>query len=94
MKKVWHNSSALEQTSQNFFLAYHELKAHVQWLVSRPTEAVFYKRFQVGKFACFFYVSLTCQGVGFIQMLVLTLGVLLLTGDEPGHILGPSETSV
>ena len=36
----------------------------------------------------FFYVSLTCQGVGFIWMLVLTLGGLLLTGDEPGHRLG------
>ena len=31
---------------------------------------------------------LTCQGVGFIWMLVLTLGVLLLTGDELGHRLG------
>ena len=31
---------------------------------------------------------LTCQGVGFIWMLVLTLGFLLLTGDELGHRLG------
>ena len=88
MNRIWHDSSALEQTSQIYFLVYHELKAHVQWLVSRPAEAVFYKRFQIGKCACFFYVPLTCQGVGFIRMLVLTLGFLLLTGDEPGHRLG------
>ena len=56
--------------------------------VSRPAEAVFYNRFQVGKCACFFYVLLTCQGVRFIWMLVLTLGVLLLTGDELGQRLG------
>ena len=80
MKRVWHNSSALEHTLQNYFLAYHELKAHVQWLVSRPADAGAYKRFQVGKCACFVYVSLTCHshissiGVGFIWMLVLTLG--------------------
>ena len=56
--------------------------------MSRPAKAVFYKRFQVRKCACFFYVLLTCQGVGFIRVLVLTLGVLLLTGDELGHRLG------
>ena len=71
MKRIWHDSSALEQTLQNYFLAYHELKAHAQWLVSRPTKEVVYKRFQVGECACFFYVSLTCHshvssiGVGF-----------------------------
>ena len=35
-----------------------------------------------------FFVLLTCQGVGFIWMLVLTLLFLLLTGDELGHRLG------
>ena len=88
MKRIRHNSSALEQISQIYFLVYHELKAHVQWLVSRPAEAVFSKRFQVGKCACVFYVLFTCQGVAFIRMLVLTLGVVLLTGDELGHRLG------
>ena len=88
MNRIWHDSSALERTSQIYLLVYHELKAHVHLLVSRPSEAVFYKRFQVGRCACFFYLSLTCQDVGFIWMLVLTLGFLLLTGDEPGHRLG------
>ena len=78
----------MEQTSQIYFLVDHELKAHVQWLVSSPPKAVFYKRFEVGKCACFFYVLLSCQGVGFIRVLVHTLGVLLLTGDELGHRLG------
>jgi len=64
---------------------YHELKAHVQWIVSRPADAGAYKRFQVGKCACFVYVSLTCHshissiGVGFIRMLFLTLAGFLLT---------------
>ena len=88
MNRIWHDSSALEQTSQIYFLVYHELKAHVQWLVSRPAEVVISKRFQVGKWDCIFYVLLTCQGVGFIRMLVLTLGFLLLTGYELGHRLG------
>jgi hypothetical protein len=48
MKRIWRDSSAWEQTRQNYFLAYHELKAHVQWLVSRPTKAAVYKRFNVG----------------------------------------------
>ena len=74
---------------QNLYLAYHELKAHVQWLVSRIAEAVFYKRFQVGKCACFFYVLLTCQGVGFIRMLVLTLEGLLLTVMNQAKYRGP-----
>ena len=61
MKRIWHESFASEQTSQNYFLAFHELKPHVQWLVSRPADAGAYKRFQVGKCACFVYVSLTCH---------------------------------
>ncbi len=56
--------------------------------MSRPAEAVFYKRFQVGKCACFFYVLLTCQGVGFIWVLVLTLFFFLPAGDELGHRMG------
>jgi len=46
MNRIWHNSSALEQTTQNCFLVYHELKAHVQWLVSKPAEAVSIKGFR------------------------------------------------
>ena len=57
----WHNNSAWERTTKNYFLPYHEVKAHVQWLVSRPAEAEAYTMFQVGKCACFFYVSLTCH---------------------------------
>ena len=82
---------------QNDFLAYHELKAHVQWLVLMPADAEAYKRFQVGKCACFFYVSLTCHshvsliGVGFIRMLVLTLGGLLLTVMNRAKDRGPFQ---
>ena len=44
-----HKFFAWEQTTQNYFLAYHEVKAHVQWVASRPAEAEAYKRFQVGR---------------------------------------------
>ena len=56
-----HKFFAWEQTTQNYFLAYHEVKAHVQWVASRPAEAEAYKRFQVGRCACFVYVPLTCH---------------------------------
>ena len=36
-----------EQTTQNFFLAYHEVKAHLRFVVSRPADAEAYKWFQV-----------------------------------------------
>ena len=31
----------------DFFLAYHEVKAHLKWVSSRPADAIAYKRFQV-----------------------------------------------
>ena len=66
----WHISSPWERTMQNYFLAYHEVKAHIQWLASRPAEAEAYKWFQVGKCACFAYVSFTCHSH------ILSLGVV------------------
>ena len=56
-----HDNFAWEQTTQNYFLAYHEVKALVQWVPSRPSEAEAYTRFQVGRCACFVYVSLICH---------------------------------
>ena len=34
-------------TTQNHFLSYHEVKAHLRWVASKPAEAEAYKRFQV-----------------------------------------------
>ena len=45
----WCNDSAWERTMQNYFLVYHEVKAHLRWVASRPAEAEAYKRFQVGE---------------------------------------------
>ena len=53
----WHDTLDWERTTQNYFLAYHEVNSHMQWLASRPTDAEAYKRFQVGKCACFVCVS-------------------------------------
>ena len=52
-----HDNFDWEQTTQNYFLAYHEVKAHVQWIASRPAKAEAYKWLQVGRCACFVYVS-------------------------------------
>ena len=43
----YHNPFEGYQTTQNFFLAYHEVKAHLKWVSSRPADAVAYKQFQV-----------------------------------------------
>ena len=43
----YHNPFEAEQSTQNFFLAYHEVKAHLRFVSSRPADAVSYKRFQV-----------------------------------------------
>ena len=45
----WHDTFDWERTTQNYFLAYHEVKAHLQWVASRPADAEAYKRFQVGE---------------------------------------------
>ncbi len=60
-EKNWHDTFDWEQTTQNYFLAYHEVKAHFQWVALMPAEAEAYKRFQVGRCACFVYVSLICH---------------------------------
>ena len=36
-----------EQVTKNYYLAYHQVKAHARWLESRPDEAVHYNRFKV-----------------------------------------------
>ena len=36
-----------EKMTQNFFFAYHEVKAHLKWVLSRPANSAAYKRFQV-----------------------------------------------
>ena len=50
----YHDCSEWEQTTQNYFLSYHEVKAHLRWVASRPAEAEAYKRFQVGDCMCLF----------------------------------------
>ena len=36
-----------EQETQNYFLAYHQVTAHLRYLSTRPAEAEGYRRFQV-----------------------------------------------
>ena len=43
----YHNPFKAEQTTQIFFLAYHQVKAHLRFIASRPAEAEAYRWFQV-----------------------------------------------
>ena len=44
----YHDCSDWGQTTRNYFLSYHEVRAHICWVVSKPAEAEAYKQFQVG----------------------------------------------
>ena len=46
-KENYHEPFKAERITQNFFLVYHEVTAHLKWVSSRPADAVAYKRFQV-----------------------------------------------
>ena len=53
----YHDTSEWEQTTKNYFLSYHEVKAHLRWVASRPAEAEASKRFQVGGCCTYFILS-------------------------------------
>ncbi len=42
------------RVTKNYYLAYHQVKAYLHWLATRPDEAEHYHRFQVSK--CLFYM--------------------------------------
>jgi hypothetical protein len=42
-----YNSGPWDKVTKNYFLAYHQVKAHQRWFASRPNEAEHYCRFQV-----------------------------------------------
>jgi hypothetical protein len=42
-----YDSGPWDEVTKNYFLAYHQVKAHQRWLASRPDEAEHYCRFQV-----------------------------------------------
>ncbi len=46
-KENHYDSEPWDLVTQNFFLAYHQVKAQARWFASRPDEAEHYKRFQV-----------------------------------------------
>ena len=60
----YHDRSGWEQTMKNYFLSYHEVKAHLQWVASRPAKAEAYRRFQVGDCLRLFFLSGTlCSSI-------------------------------
>jgi hypothetical protein len=42
-----YGSGPWDEVTKNYFLAYHQVKAHQRWLALRPNEAEHYCRFQV-----------------------------------------------
>ena len=43
----YYDDEEWDQVHKNYFLAYHQAKAHVRWCASRPNEAEHLDRFQV-----------------------------------------------
>jgi hypothetical protein len=52
----YYDNESWEQVTKNYYLAYHQVKAHVRWLESRPDEAEHYNRFQVRSSHLILYV--------------------------------------
>ena len=52
-----------EQETQNYFLAYHQVKAHLRYIATRPAEAEVYRRFQVSPF-----VDFMCSLIGSVSL--------------------------
>ncbi len=46
-KENHYDSEPWDLVTNNFFLAYHQVKAQLHWFALRPDEAEHYKRFQV-----------------------------------------------
>ena len=44
----YYDNEEWDQVHKNYFLAYHQAKAHARWCASRPDEAEHLNRFQVG----------------------------------------------
>ncbi len=46
-KENHNDSGPWDRVTKNYFLAYHQVKAHARWVASRPDEAENLRRFQV-----------------------------------------------
>ncbi len=75
-----------DRVTNNFFLAYHQVKAQARWFALKPDEAEHYKRFQVKTCVSFLYVQTDCK----LTVLVLQLWYSQQAADDnaPGHPLG------
>ena len=73
-KENYHDLSEWERTTKSYFLAYHEVKVHLKWVLSRPAEAEAYTRFQVSD--CLRSISLS----GTCRSSIYSLDVVQLAG--------------
>jgi len=81
----YHDPFEAEQTTQNYFLVYHEVKAHLRFVASRSAEAEAYKRFQVGECLSFFLLSVTCRSSMYCEGVAQSAGG---GGQSPGLSFG------
>ncbi len=49
------------RVTKNYYLAYHQIKAYLHWLATRPDEAEHYRRFQVSKFLIYMCCNIDMQ---------------------------------
>ena len=82
----FYDSSALNQTTQNFVLAYHQVRTHALWPVSKPQEGGHYQRFQVS--TCVLHCSYAMCIPDFILDMHLWYNQQVEEGKAPGHPLG------
>ena len=81
----YHDPSELEGATNSYFLAYHESKAQLKWVLSRPAEAEAYKRFQVSDCLRSISLSGTCHSSVYSLDVVQSAGG---RGQSPGLSFG------
>ena len=84
-KENYHDPSELELTTKSYFLAYHEVKAHLKWVSSRPAEAEAYTWFQVSDCLRSISLSGTCSSSVYSLDVVQSEG---RGGQSPGLSFG------
>ncbi len=83
----YHDNEEWDQVHKNYFLAYHQAKAHARWCASRPDEAEHLNRFQVRTWVRFFCIYKQTANLTscFLQ---LWYSQQAAEGNAPGHPLG------
>ena len=82
----YYDSSEWDQTTRNYFLAYHQVRAQALWLLLKHQEGEHYQRFQVS--TCVLHCSYAMGIPDFILDMQLWYSQQAKEGKAPGHPLG------